>query len=174
LEEWRPIPGFEGYEVSNQGRVRSWRVWGHVNSDPPTEPRNLKLQVDEAGYVTVNLWGTEATHPRKVHRLVYSAFKGSLVAGLVVRHLDGDPSNNTPENLSLGTTKENKADSIRHGTHAKGERHGRAKLSESQVREIRALYAAGGITQKAIGRRFGIGQAQVSEIVRRTVWAHID
>jgi hypothetical protein len=27
LEVWRPIEGFPGYEVSNQGRVRSYFGW---------------------------------------------------------------------------------------------------------------------------------------------------
>lgn len=175
MEEWRPIPGFEGYEVSNQGRVRSWRVWGHVNSAPPTEPRMLKPQVDKDGYAEVSLWGTgKSTRPRGVHQLVYLAFHGAISDGLLVRHLDGNPVNNTPDNLALGTTRDNKRDSIEHGTHVKGSDLWSAKLTETEVREMRALYSTGGISQKAIGRRYGIGQAQVSSIVRRESWAHID
>ncbi len=39
-EQWRPIPGFDGaYEISNQGRVRSWKKW---RSSPG--PRIMKIQ----------------------------------------------------------------------------------------------------------------------------------
>lgn len=39
FEQWRKIPGLDGYEISNRGRVRSWKHW----SAP--EPRVLKIQI---------------------------------------------------------------------------------------------------------------------------------
>lgn len=33
-ERWRPIPGFPDYEVSDKGRVRSWRGIGRVPKRP--------------------------------------------------------------------------------------------------------------------------------------------
>lgn len=57
--------------------------------------------------------------------------------------------------------------------YAKGETHGMAMLNEAQVREIRALYAAGGTSQSQIAERYGITQAMVSNIVRRKSWAHL-
>lgn len=47
----------------------------------------------------------------------------------------------------------------------RGEESGMSKLSAAQVAEIRALYAAGGITQAAIARRFGVSQGNISWIV---------
>lgn len=54
-----------------------------------------------------------------------------------------------------------------------GERHGMAKLTERQVREIRQEYAEGNIMQTGLGRRYGIDQSTVSSIVRRKNWRHI-
>ncbi len=54
-----------------------------------------------------------------------------------------------------------------------GESHGAARLTENDVRTIRALHAAGGITQREIAERFGISQTHASQIIRRKNWAHV-
>ena len=54
-----------------------------------------------------------------------------------------------------------------------GELHPNAKLKESDVVEIRRLYATGSFSQRAIAERFGIGQAQVGKIVRGHGWTHV-
>lgn len=48
-----------------------------------------------------------------------------------------------------------------------------AKLSEADVRRIRETYALGGVTQKSLALSYGIGQARVSEIIRRVAWGHV-
>ena len=54
-----------------------------------------------------------------------------------------------------------------------GERNASAKLTESQVREIRNLYGAGGATFSAIAKKFGISKTNVSAIVKRRLWKHV-
>lgn len=51
-EEWRPIEGYEYYEVSNLGRVRSWinNKWRRRNS-----PKILSLHRLTKGYLGVSL-----------------------------------------------------------------------------------------------------------------------
>ena len=56
---------------------------------------------------------------------------------------------------------------------ARGERHGHAKLSAQQVMAIRAEYAAGGVFQHELARKFGVTQGLVSGIVRLARWAHV-
>ena len=77
----------------------------------------------------------------------------------------------TPNHLRWATHTENEKDKIAHETSPRGERHGRAKLKEHQVREIRQL--AGNISQRAIARSFGVGQQLISLIVTRKLWSHI-
>lgn len=48
-----------------------------------------------------------------------------------------------------------------------------AKLNPDKVREIRRLYAQGGISQQRLGDMFGIDQTIVSDIVRRRSWKHV-
>ncbi len=57
--------------------------------------------------------------------------------------------------------------------YAKGAAHPGARLSEDQVREIRVL-AETGISQAEIGARFGVTQANVSSIVNRRSWTHLE
>jgi len=105
-ERWLSIPGYEGrYDVSDLGRVRSWVQHGG--------PHILKPWLDHRGYRIVNLG--RGAH-RKIHLLVLLAFVGPQPAGLVTRHLDGDPAHNHLGNLLYDTQSENRLDAVRHGT----------------------------------------------------------
>lgn len=54
---------------------------------------------------------------RKVATLVAEAFIGPRPPGTVVRHDDGDHTNDAASNLIYGTVAENVKDTVRHGTH---------------------------------------------------------
>jgi hypothetical protein len=119
VEHWAAIPGYEStYEVSNLGRVRSIpravvqaNSWGIFERKMPGVL--LRPWIAPAGYPNVNLHGKRHT----VHELVALAFLGPRPDGLWIRHLDGDPSNNSPSNLAYGTPSENALDMVSHGTH---------------------------------------------------------
>lgn len=55
----------------------------------------------------------------------------------------------------------------------RGEQQGRAKLTEANVREIRALYATGKYKQQELADRFGVTQGLIGHIIRRVAWKHI-
>jgi predicted XRE-type DNA-binding protein len=65
-------------------------------------------------------------------------------------------------------------DKLIHGTVARGGRIKQAKLTEAQVREIRTLIKKGGLTQEAIGARFGVRQGTVNNIARGKNWAWLE
>lgn len=48
-----------------------------------------------------------------------------------------------------------------------------AKLTEAQVLEIRARYAAGGIFQYVLAKEYSVTQGLITSIVRRKTWRHI-
>jgi hypothetical protein len=77
----------------------------------------------------------------------------------------------TKRHLSWKTHQENLADRVPHGTHNRGERHGSAKLTEAKVREILAL--GGRLSQREIGKIFGVNQSQINRIQRSQAWAHL-
>lgn len=55
----------------------------------------------------------------------------------------------------------------------RGELVGSAKLTEAKVREMRALYAAGGISIKNLGLQFGVTQHAAYKVVKRQSWKHV-
>ena len=120
VEEWRDIPGHPGYQVSDQGRVRSLdRTVTHSNG----QVRRYKGKVlrtplmQKVGYPFVNLRNQGENNVRTVHSLVAEAFIGPRLEGMEVCHGDGDKTNNNLDNLRYGTRSENNLDQVRHGTH---------------------------------------------------------
>lgn len=54
-----------------------------------------------------------------------------------------------------------------------GEDNPHHKLTEDDVREIRACYASGSETQTALAKRFGVSSMNISNICRRKKWARV-
>lgn len=77
-----------------------------------------------------------------------------------------------PGHLSWKTKADNQADRLFHGTHDRGERSANSKISESDAREILSL--RGTLSQREIGQRFGVSQAQISRILRGYRWAWLE
>jgi hypothetical protein len=117
---------------------------------------------------------------RLAHREAYEAIHGENSAnGLVVRHRCDVPACVNPAHLELGTVADNNRDMVERGRHGrtapKGVAHSMAKLTETDVRAIRAEYVRGGSTHNQLGlaRRFGVARTVIGRIVNRELWAHI-
>lgn len=127
------------------------------------------------GYLQVGLMKDGRQYRRRVNRLVAAAFIGPIPDGMDVCHNDGTRDNNTLDNLRIDTKSSNQADRKLHGTWQGGERNGQAKLTESDVLEIRSLYKGkgNGPTQRELAEKFGIAQQGVSRIINRNYWTHV-
>lgn len=81
-----------------------------------------------------------------------------------VHHINGNKTDNRPENLELVSPGEH----IRlHGlTTVQGEQHPASKLTVAQVREIRHSRKS----QGQLARQFGIAQATVWAIIHKKTW----
>lgn len=161
-EEWKEIPNTD-YSVSTEGRVAS-RKYGKW--------RILKLWVDH-GYARAHLLIDGNSKLRRVHQLVAEAFLGPKpTLRHEVNHISGDGTDNRFENLEWVTPKENsrhRFDVLKRGN-AHGEEHGRAILTEANVREIRKRISLGE-KQGRIATRFGVSRATVNVINTRKKWA---
>lgn len=171
-EEWRPIFGFSGYEVSNLGRVRSIaRIIETVGGQKRTYgSRLLRPSFAHGGYPQVNLRRGGMPYPWRVHVLVALAFIGSRPSGMEVCHNNGNPSDCRLSNLRYDTPANNAADKRRHGTARVHERHPGARLSGQDVEIIRSLLRSGA-KQRAVAAAFGISRANVSAISTGRSWA---
>ena len=103
------------------------------------------------------------------HRLMFLHHYGHLTPGLEVAHSCRNKCVN-PEHLSEKTRKENCDDKLRDGTDSKGEKHGNARLTETQVRAIRQRI---GQTQQQLADEFGVSKAQIGLIINNKRWQHI-
>jgi hypothetical protein len=75
-----------------------------------------------------------------------------------------------PAHLYWGTPQDNSNDSIKFGTQIFGERCPRAKLTEIQVKEIRAKYANGNITQRQLSIEYGVNPPAINNIINGRRW----
>ena len=104
-EQWKPIEGYENYQVSNLGEVKSLEKLDSRGRH--LKEKLLKPQKNSKGYLFVYLCKNGVGKPFLIHRLVYSAFVGEIPEGLQVNHLDENKENNNLDNLNLMTSKEN-------------------------------------------------------------------
>ena len=97
-EEWRDIVGYENYQVSNLGRLKSLKYG---------KERILKPQKDKYKYSIVSLCKQGKVKTYKVHRLVAQAFIDNPNNLPQVNHKDEDKTNNASSNLEFCDAKYN-------------------------------------------------------------------
>lgn len=124
------------------------------------------------GYGKMKADGREVT----LHRFSWRIHFGEITPGMFVCHRCDNPACVRPNHLFLGTAAENNADRHKKGRsrfgNCSGEKNGRSVLTDSIVREIRRL-AAAGIRQNDIAERFSISPPQIHYVVNRKTWKHI-
>ena len=102
MEQWKDIKDYEGlYRVSNLGRVKS------LNYNHTGKKCILKPGIKNQGYNFIILFIKGKSKQFHIHRLVYQAFIGELIAGLVIDHIDNNPSNNYVNNLQQVSQRKN-------------------------------------------------------------------
>lgn len=165
------IPDFPGYHVTNSGKVfsrRSVKKGLYYNFW-----REKKIVIDNIGRCNVALRDCAGkVHNKRVHRLVLEAFIGECPDNMECCHNDGNASNNLLSNLRWDTSKSNKDDLRKHGRLAMGERSGTAKLTESDVLNIKSLRDKG-MRMKEISALYGVHPPCISRIINGKRWKHL-
>jgi hypothetical protein len=175
------------------------RFWAKVNKDGPTMPHMESpcwlwtAATGSTGYGQFFIDG-KAKNTRKAHRVVWTLFNGPIphdgsAHGICVCHHCDNPACVNPEHLFLGTNADNVRDKTVKGRNnsprgdkngsrlhpeklKRGEANGRAKLTATQVIEIRALYASG-ISQNSLSAQFEVARTLIQQIVQSKIWKHL-
>ena len=152
-ERWLPIPDFPGYEVSDHGRVRTYK------NATGKGPYMLAIRVSYFGRQRILLKQGEQRRMCYIHRLVLEAFRGPCPPEHETHHLDSDPTNNHLSNLVYLTHADHMA---RHGGSTF---EGSSHLAQETVLEIRNLRQQGW-SLKRLADRFNRTIPTISNISR--------
>lgn len=160
------VKGFPGYVVTGDGDILSHKY---------TSMRKLKPMISKSGHLYVFLYNRESKIRKKayVHRVILENLLREPNDNEEARHLDGNPANNNITNLTWGTRLENMRDKDLHGNQTRGASHPPAKLTESDVLEIRCL-AKSGKSIRNIGAQFGISHTAARRAIVGITWRHIN
>lgn len=148
-------------------------VHNHHRRLDPQRPFSTDLyEISDCGYTT-RCWcwkgGTDASgygrsrYNRKgcsAHRRAWLQLVGPIPDGLEADHLCRNRACVNPAHMELVTHTEN----VRRGAHV--------KLSVTLADEMRALFAAGTVTKREVGRRFGVSEGAVLYVIRNQRWTH--
>ena len=107
MEIWKTIKGYEDYQISNLGRVKSLKN---------NKEKILITHPNEKGYYNVDLYISNKRKTLRVHKLVVEYFlnhKGDGTMKIVIDHIDNDKSNNTADNLQLITNRQNSSKTLK-------------------------------------------------------------
>lgn len=102
-EIWKTIDGYENYQVSSLGRVKS------LNYNKTGKEKLLKPLLNNRCYYHVVLCKNGVGNTKKIHQLVAIAFLNHIPCGhkLVVDHINDNTKDNRVENLQIITQREN-------------------------------------------------------------------
>jgi hypothetical protein len=167
--EWRSIPSWPEYQVSDTGKVR--RVGYASGARVGRILRQLRNK--KTGYFSVCLSRSADQVRIDVHRLVAMAFHGPRPsADHLVAHNDGSRTNNHARNLRWATQSENLRDCREHGTALLGARNPMSRLDEVDVRSIRRMKMVG-VPRAVIAEGFGLHKRTVFRILSGDHWGHV-
>jgi DNA-binding transcriptional regulator YiaG len=179
-EIWKIIENFSDYQVSNLGRIKSFKR-DKINGKIKKQTKNNR------GYLCTQLWKNGKYENIKIHRLLYETFNEyKLKSDEIVHHIDFiniipeiSKENNKFDNLIKMPKKEhikihsNGEYNSMFGVKRPGEKSGKHKLTEEKVIQIKLLLKEGKLTQQEIADMFNISKQTISHIKKGITWSYI-
>lgn len=124
--------------------------------------------------------------PKAAHRVSYELYIGPIPKGLWVLHKCDTPLCVNPSHLFLGTHQDNDRDREVKGRGRNGgnlhitigEKHGGHKLTETDIKNIRAIYRSGSIinglgASNFLAKKYNVRRQTIWRIVTNQSWRHI-
>lgn len=144
--------------------------WSVVNRRGPNECWPWTKKLNGSGYGSFSIGGIS----RGAHIWAYVLTYPKRKFGPCYLHTCDNRACCNPFHIFRGTHSDNSRDAwlkginifqIKPELRPKGEKHKNAKLTSSQVKKIREMYAAGGINQYELGTKFGVTQPVIRLVV---------
>lgn len=117
--------------------------------------------------------GDAKWHGIGAHCLAYILTYGPYPHGKIVRHTCDNKSCCNPEHLILGTHQDNMDDAAQRQRMSHGATHHKAKLTESDVQQIRSLYRKTHCSKTALARQFHVAHSTIRDILSYKIWKHV-
>ena len=166
------------------------RFWSYVDQRGPDECWLWKGVIHPKGYGRLSIRLDKGQRIVQAHRVAYFLGHGVDPGTLCCCHRCDVRNCVNPSHIFLGTYADNIKDAVSKGrmhgpigdNHAwkrnpeavlRGERNGHAKLTETEVIEIRTLYASGAWLQRDLATKFGLRLNAINRIICRKRWAHV-
>lgn len=146
----------DDYEITRDGKVINKHT-GHT----------LAPQPNGKGYLRVSI-GKKLMF---IHRLVAEKYIPNPENKPQVNHKDGNKLNNCVDNLEWVTNQENRNHAVDNDLQVTGERCSWAKLTEENVKEIRANP---GYENEYWARKFKVSRGTINDVVNYRTWKHVD
>lgn len=168
-----------GHKQKTTKQSREEYFFSRISKDEETGCWNWTAGIDGSGYGLMAsgsaVDGTQATI--KAHRFSYELHKGPIADGFQACHTCDNRRCANPDHMWLGTSAENMQDMHRkgranHSTRPRGENQSKAKLTESQVLEIRRRHSEGEQGAK-LAREYYVKKEAIYKIVNRQTWKHV-
>lgn len=99
METWKEIEGFEGYQISSFGNLKSKKL--------NKKEKILKHRIDKYGYNKFSIWKNNKQYYFLAHRLVAIAFIENKENKKQINHINGIKNDNRIENLEWNSRSEN-------------------------------------------------------------------
>ena len=171
IEEWRKLPEHPAYEVSNLGRVRSWK---RRSCDPlrgPSRPRIITPKnLNAHGHKFFEAWDSGKRFKYPIHPTVLRLFVRPKREGEQALHRNGVPDDNRVENLYWGTHQQNMDDMVAHGNSERGETNSKAVLTERDVFLINRMSEF--MKESDIATVFGISKGGINAALSGRTWRY--
>ena len=110
------------------------------------------------------------------HRWIYEfLLQDKIHSDKLILHKCDNRKCVNPDHLYLGSHLNNAQDRVerKRSKHYVGENHGRSKLTENQVLEIRRLSNEKSLSSWRLGKMFMVNPKSIQDIVNRNNWKHI-
>ena len=177
--EWKTIPGYEEYEVSDTGIVVSNIRYVFSKKEEKAIPHKRKKVLSQykskTGYMCVGIGSKTIGNKKvaKVHRLVASAFIPNPLNLPEVNHKDGDKTNNNVKNLEWVTASENVKHAYESGIQPKSEKRKKLFLKNRKENSIPVMVVnpCGKVekfnSMQELANKLGVNRSSVSKACKK-------